>query len=108
MPVSMSTVTSVNCTPLVPVDERPSSHSPSTEIGSVPISLHASFQASPFDGLPFTWMRPFSATRSSAVDAELRRDLREQRVERLRRRSTRIAGVTDAAVVLPPDPPLNG
>ena len=38
-PVSMSTSTSANCTPLVPPAESPACHSPSTAIGSVPSSL---------------------------------------------------------------------
>ena len=96
----MSTVASANCTPLVPdPDESPSSHLPSTEIGSVPSSLQASFHARPFDGLPLTWMRPvrrderppastpsvgatFANSASSALtdgDANGRRDRRGRR-----------------------------
>ena len=65
MPVSISTVTSENCTPLVPAPERPSCHFPSTEIGSVPSSLQASFHATLFEASVAPRMRPPSGTRSS-------------------------------------------
>ncbi len=52
-PVSMSTSTSANCTPLVPLAERPASHSPSTDTGSVPSKRHASFHDRPFDASSF-------------------------------------------------------
>src|SRR5262245_19644164 len=103
----MSTVASANCTPLVPEPDRPSSHLPSTEIGSVPISLHASFQLRLLDALPFTWTRPFSATRLSAVASSVGATLSKSASSAFTD-VDRIAGVTDAAVVLPPDPPLNG
>src|SRR5262245_40330755 len=107
MPVSTSTCASANCTPLVPLDERPSSHLPSTEIGSVPISLHASLHDKPFDALFFTKMRPPSATSSEgctpSVGATFANSCSSAFTD-----VTRIAGVTEAAVVLPPDPPLNG
>ena len=53
-PVSMSTSTSANCTPLVPLADSPRSHSPSTDSGCMPSSLHASFHARPFAGSPWT------------------------------------------------------
>ena len=108
MPVSTSTFTSANCTPLVPDPERPACHCASAAIGSVPSSLQASFHARPFDGLSLAWIRPLTATSVVGVDAERRRDFREQRIERLARRPVESPAMTDAAVVLPPDPPLNG
>src|SRR6266545_2664434 len=107
MPVSTSTLASANCTPLVPLDDRPSSHFPSTEIGSVPINLHASFHDRPLDGLPLTKMRPSSAARSSGFAPSVGATLANNSSSALTD-VTRIAGLTDAAVVLPPDPPLNG
>src|SRR5215213_1909439 len=105
MPVSMSTFASANCTPLVPLDDKPSSHLPSTEIGSVPINLHASFHATPFDELPLTKMRPPSATRSAGCTPRVGATLAYNASSAITE-VTRIAGDTDAAVVLPPDPPL--
>ena len=107
MPVSMSTSASVNCTPLVPVDDRPSIQSPSTEIGSVPISLHASFHAMPFDGSLFTWMRPSLATSVAASTPSAGATFSQSASSALNA-VTRIAGITLAVVVLPPEPPLNG
>src|SRR3990170_6691746 len=57
-PVSTSTSTSANCTPLVPTDDSPSSHPPSTVIDAVPSCLQASRQLMPFDGSSLTCTRP--------------------------------------------------
>src|SRR4030095_2180860 len=103
----MSTSTSLNCTPLVPVDDNPSPHSPSTEIGSVPISLHASFHASPFAGGPFTWTPPVVAARVSRSTPSGGPTLAARASSALPL-VHRIAGVTPAVVVLPPEPPLKG
>ena len=107
MPVSMSTVTSANCTPLVPLDERPACHAPSTDTGSVPRCLHASFHVRPFDASPFTCTRPPSATRFSGVVFSAGATFANNAFSAFTD-VTRIAGDTDAAVVLPPEPPLNG
>ena len=100
-------MTSENCTPLVPLDDKPSSHLPSTEIGSVPINLHASFHDTPWDELPFTWMRLPSATRSAGCAPSVGATFASSSSSAFTA-VIRIAGVTDAAVVLPPEPPLNG
>ena len=87
MPVSMSTVDLGELhAARAGRTTDPSAHSPSTEIGSVPISLHASFHASPFDGLPFDVDAAVLGDERRRLDAERRRHLREQRVERLARR----------------------
>src|SRR5262249_779414 len=107
IPVSMSTSTSLNCTPVVPVDDSPSTHRPSTELGSVPLRLPASFHARTLDGLSFTWMRPFVATSVSGSTPSDGPTFAHN-VSSALPAVERIAGDTDAAVVLPPDPPLNG
>ena len=83
--------------------ERPSSHCPSTEIGSVPISLQASFHARPFDGVPLTKMRPPSATRFVAASTPSVGATFANSASRAITDVTRIAGIADAAVVLPPE-----
>src|SRR5262245_1999017 len=103
----MSTSTSVNCTPLVPVEDKPSPHSPSTEIGSVPISLQASFHAIPFEGLAFTKIRLFAATREPGSTPSAGPTLPQSASSALPA-VQRTAGVIPAAVVLPPEAPLNG
>src|SRR5262245_42657706 len=62
MPVSTSTLTSANWTPDVVTEDRPGCQVPSTEIGVVPTSLHASAHETPFDGVSLTWRRPSTAT----------------------------------------------
>src|SRR3954452_4240738 len=107
MPVSMSTLASANCTPLVPLPESPCCHRPFTEIGSVPINLHASFHDTPFAGVPLTKIRPPSAASTlgatPSVGATFANSASSASTD-----ATRTAGIADAAVVLPPDPPLNG
>ena len=70
----------------VVTDDRPGCQSPSAAIGCGPICLQASAHDMPFDGLSLTWMRPPAATSDAALDAERRRDLLLQRVERVDRR----------------------
>src|SRR5262245_43661573 len=106
-PVSMSTSTSANWTPLVPLADSPASHSPSTETGSVLSSRHASFHDSPFDASSFDWMRPLTAT-SDAASTPIVGATRANSASRALPDVTRTAGATDGDVVLPPDPPLNG
>ena len=59
-------------------------------------------------GCPVTWTRPFEADERGGFDAEVRRDLLRERVERLARRDAGSPAMIDAAVVLPPDAPLTG
>ena len=54
-----------------------------------------------------TWTRPFDAISVCGSTPSAGPDLRGQRIERLAA-VHRIAGITPAAVVLPPDAPLNG
>ena len=69
---------------------------------------HASFQSRPFDGSSFdvnaaVRRRPASAGSTPSAGAT-----RANSASSALPAVTRIAGVTDAAVVLPPEPPLNG
>ena len=99
----MSTVTSANCAPLVVTDDRPGSQSPSAAIGCGPISLQASAQRQPRDGLSLTWMRPPAATSVAAstpsAGATFSFSASSALIDAMR-----IAGLMLPAVVLPPEP----
>src|SRR5437870_13443544 len=107
MPVSTSPVTSANWQPLVPVEDIPISHPASVAIISVPSNLQASFQAIPFEGLSFTWMRPLLATKVAASTPRAGPTL-AQSASRAFPAARRTGGITDAAVVLPPELPQAG
>src|SRR5262245_28916266 len=86
-PVSVSTSTSTNCTPPAPVDERPSTHCPETMRGFTPSFLQAAFQFSPRASVT-----PLVFCNSVSAFVQV----------------SKIAGETDAQVVLPPLPPEEG
>ena len=90
-PVSMSTSTSANCTPLVPLAESPASHSPSTDTGSVPSRRHAAFQSRPLEGSAFDEMRP-SGRPGRPAEHRAGRDPCGQGIERLARRDANRRG----------------
>src|SRR4051812_39091613 len=107
IPVSISTVTSANCTPDVVTEESPGCQLPSTEMGWVASSLHASLHDIPFDGLSRTWMRPPDATSDAASTPSAGPTFSLSASSALTV-AMRTAGLTAAAVVLPPDAPLIG
>ena len=86
MPVSTSTVTSANCTPLVVTDESPGCQSPSTAIACVPDVLARLGPRQPLAGVALHVHAAARGDQRRGLDAEHRRDLLLQRVERLDRR----------------------
>src|ERR1017187_8033008 len=86
-PVSVSTSTSANCTPAAPWEESPCCHSPRTTRGFMPSFLHASGQLAPLASAT-----PACCCNCSSALAQ----------------ASKIAGATDAQVVLPPLPPEDG
>ena len=108
MPVSMSTVASANCTPLVPLPRQ----------ALLPLAVDRDrlgadqlarvLPRQPFDGVALDvdaaafgdQIRPASTPSVGATFANSASSASTD--------VTRIAGIADAAVVLPPDPPLNG
>src|SRR4051812_32328860 len=86
-PVSVSTSTSANCTPPAPLEDKPSCHWPLTCSGFTPSFLHAATQLSPFaSGTPVCCCNSAKALVQTS----------------------KIAGETEAEVVLPPLPPEAG
>ena len=83
MPVSMSTVTSVNCTPLVPVDDRPSSH---FAVDRDRLGADQLARVFPRHALRRVAGDVDAAVRRGerrGIHAQLRRDFRAQLIERL-------------------------
>ena len=73
----------------------------------MPICLQASAHDMPFDGLSLTWMRPPAATSVAASTPSAGATFSFSASSALTA-AMRIAGLMLAAVVLPPEPPLNG
>ena len=105
--VATTTPRGPHCTPLVFADERPASHWWSTEIDSVPSTLQASFQERPLAGVSLTCTRPLVATSDAAGTPSVGATFSKSASSALPE-VRRMAGIADAAVVLPPELPLNG